>query len=87
MTINKEVTLNYYDGLNGTVFFDNNSVEYTYIHENDGYFKAKYLEDILGVLKGTIPINLIQYKEFNNLHTRIQDFLYDMEDSIKTDYI
>lgn len=81
------VKLYYFNGLNGTVFFDQDSASYIYFHENDYEHKKDYLKDILNVLRGYVIVELEQRFEFRYLHVRIKDLLIRMEDSEYDDYM
>lgn len=73
----------YFNGQDGTIFFDQYSDNITYIHENDGDFTTEYMEQVLSVLN----IELVQKNKFQDLNKTVQDELCSMEYLEPKDYV
>ena len=77
-------TINYFRGLYGVIFFDIYASEITYMHENDGDFTRKeYINPVLKIVNAEIE----QVSDFNKLHTRVKQELFDMEESSEEEYL
>lgn len=77
-----ENTIYYFNGQDGTIFFNQYSDHITYIHNNDGDFTTEYMKQVLSVLN----IELIQKYKFQDLDKKVQDELCSMEYLEPEDY-
>lgn len=76
-------TIYYFNGQDGTIFFDYYSDNMTYIHNNEGDFTTEYMEQVLSILN----IELVQKNKFQDLNKTVQDELCSMEYLEPKDYV
>jgi hypothetical protein len=76
------LTINYFSGQNGVVFFDDYASDIEYVHENDGDLTGHYMENVLSIIQAELQ----EHTNFNSLHERVKQTLYDLEDTTAEDY-